>query len=283
MRVAQGTYAGSRLPRDVRAIYHSIHPVQALTPLPETASTILEQQDNEIAWSQLLVSRILPLILPPEDLQNPCLHVLVSEIFSEMIVHNALCGKASEDWLLWEGVTKLIYSLRPDLITRQQQADESSPLTNRLHQFGLLSSGRATVGQDRQNAQRTWSEAIPQVFWMALQFTALAWFLLRSFVSALMHASSIPARSTRRVGLAKTSDKVGVSAVAPDDVPSPLDTVSEGCEVRPVIAIRVWTCLSRLASIDERMPWFAGFLSLLQWLSIHGPGRVCSTNSALDR
>src|ERR1700761_5277781 len=115
VRTAQDACSGDKSSNALRAVYHHLYPNKALTPLPNTDATALEQESNEIAWSQLLVLRILPLVLPPEDLTNPCLHVLVSEVLSEMIVHKALCEKASQPWIIWEGVTKLINSVRPEL------------------------------------------------------------------------------------------------------------------------------------------------------------------------
>ena len=262
-------------------IYHSLRPINALTPLPDGEAAVLEQEDNEIAWSQLLVSRILPLVLPPEDLQNPCLHVLVSEIFSEMIVHKAMCGRACEAWLLWEGVTKLIKTMLPDF-NRRQSADEISPPINKLEQFGLLSSANATEGQDLREAQRGRLDTITQAFWSVLQLTLITWLFLRSFAIALMHASSIPARHSR-VEKLEISDKVHVSAVAPESRPSPQHTILGGCDKRPVISLKVWTCISRMTAIEQRMPWLSGFLSLVQWLSLYGPGGICRTNSVLDR
>ena len=248
-----------------------------------TELTILEQEDNEIAWSQLLVSRIVPLVLPPEDLQNPCLHVLVSEFFSGMIVHNAICSRASEAWMVWEGVTKIINALRPDFSTNNRQVppDVTSSPINRLEQFGLLSSSQAKEGEDLQRAQRGWLHAIAQAFWATLQFTTITWLLLRSFVTALMHASSVPAREETRVGTMRMSDKVRVSAVTPGSRPNP---DHEGYDKRPaIVSLKVWTCISRLTSIERRMPWFSGFVSLLQWLSLYGPGALCDSDSLLDR
>lgn len=267
-------------------IYHSIHPNEALTPLPNNEACAAEQQENEIAWSQLLVSRVLPLVLPPEDLQNPCLHVLVSEIFSEMIVHKVLCQRVSEPWLLWEGVTKAINVLRrPDLVQRPPPPDEVASPAGRLEQFGLLSSKEAGASQDRRSSKAGGMDFIIRVFWTALQLSTMAWLFLRSFVLALMHASSLPARSSHAHG-GKTSDKPPVTAVDPSEGgpdPHPRVTRHDDGLKRPVVRMRVWTCISRLTTLDQRMPWFSGFLSLLQWLSLRGPGQVCRTDGPLDR
>ena len=282
VHVAQSTFSTHHRSQDeIRLIYHTIHPNKALTPLPDNPSTILEQQDNEIAWAQLLVSQVVPLVLPPEDLQNPCLHVLVSEIFSEMIVHNAICGKASESWLIWEGVTKLIYALRPDHIP-QTPADDRPSSIDKLEQFGLLSSGKIADKQELQRARGGRFDLIAQVFWTTLQVLMTLWLLLRAFATALMHASSIPARPGRVVKAA-ASDKVRASAVAPDSRPNPQHTILTNSEQRPVVRMQVWTCISRLTAIDRRMPWLSGLLSLVQWLSLYGPGGLGRTNSTLDR
>ena len=198
-----------------------------------------------------------------------------------MIVHNAICGRASEAWVLWEGVTKFIYALRPDLnVHVMKSADGTSSQINRLEQFGLLSSSQATGGEDRQSRPRGGLDSIARVFWSTLQFGALAWLAFRSFVMALMRASSSLRAQESRDELLKTSDKVRISANAGDYRPSPH---CEGSERRPVVEFRVWTCISRLTSIEQRMPWLSGFISFFQWLGVCGPGQLCSTNSTLDR
>ena len=199
-----------------------------------------------------------------------------------MIVHNAICGKASEAWLIWEGVTKLIRALRPDLHPHTPADDASPSSINKLEQFGLLSSATFNEKQDLQRARGRRVDFIAQVFWTTLQVLMTAWLLLRSFTIALMHASSIPARQGR-VGNIATPDKVPVSAVAPDIRPSPQHTILTSSEKRPVVSMKVWTCISRLTAIEERMPWLSGLLSLFQWLSLYGPGGLCRANSTLDR
>ena len=264
-------------------IYHCIRPNKALTPLPDNPAHISEQQNNEAAWSQLLVTRILPLVLPPEDLQNPCLHVLVSEVFSEIIVLNAICGKASEAWVIWEGVTKLIYSATRSSPSQQRPAEDSSPEINTLEPFGLLSSAETRQRQDLQNAQRRWIDAIAHNFWSILHFLSMAWLLLRFLAKALMHESSIPARSIQG-GRGQMSDKLSVTALEADYRPDPQQSLlDQGGDRRPVVSMRLWSCISTLTSLEQRMPGAFGLLSLSQWFSIHGPGKLCRTNGVLDR
>ncbi|KAK6388345.1 hypothetical protein LTR65_008023 [Meristemomyces frigidus] len=154
-----------RTDNQIRFIYHTLRPHSALSPPATDEATSLAQYENESDWCQLLVSAIMPLVLPPEDLVNPCLDVLVSEIFSEMIVHSGILGRACEPWLLWEGVTKGIGTLRP--IVRMGQTAALSP-TSRLEQFGLLGSAEAAK-RDLHGAQQGTLDAMALAFWSALQ------------------------------------------------------------------------------------------------------------------
>ena len=260
---------------EIRSIYRSLRPHSALSPVPSDAATTLVQQQNESDWSQLLVSGIMPLLLPPEDLVNPCLDVLVSEIFSEMIVHNGILGKVCEPSLLWEGVTKVIYTLRSK--GHMPKVSIPSP-TNKLEQFGLLSSAEAAPESSRSASRGTF-DAIILAFWSTLQYALLAWTLLRAFTTALMHASSLPSRSARVSGDVETVDKVVV--IANEPATGPVTSVT--AEKRPIVGMRIWSCMDSLTSLHHRMPWLSGCLSLLQWLSLHGPGQVCRTNGQVDR
>ncbi|KAF2773103.1 hypothetical protein EJ03DRAFT_387375 [Teratosphaeria nubilosa] len=195
----------------IASIYHSLRPHKALSPFPIDDATTLAERENESDWSQLLVSRIIPLVLPPEDLMNPCLNVLVSEIFSEMIVRNAVLEKSSQSWLLWEGVTKVIYTLRPGVQPRMETAASS---INRLDQYGLLASADKAAGR----------ESPPDGYQTSREFQPV-----------------------------------------------------------PIVAMKLWNCLGQLTRLQDRMPWLTGILALLQWQLMHGPGQLCSSNSALDR
>ena len=207
--------------------------------------------------------------------------MLVSEVFSEIIVQKAICGRASEAWTIWEGVSKIISILRPNA-TRLQPANLAPSPINKLHEFGLLSPSDTPRGEDLQHAQPGRLQSITQFFWSTLQLTFMVSLILRSLVSALMHASSVPARPNPR-RISKASDRLPVSAVDAASLPRTEELEPQGHEKRPVVSLAVWTCISRLSSLQLRMPWLSGFLSLLQWVCLYGPGQVCSTNSALDR
>jgi hypothetical protein len=222
----------------------------------------------------LLVNRILPLILPPEDMLNPCLDVLVSEIFAEMIFHNGICGKACEPWLIWDGVAKLLRSTR---------SGDGGPLDNGLKQVdgnGRSSSALASQDANQRNTMRGRFEAISQMFWLVIHCVVTFLLFLRVSVMALMQASALPQRTIRdahrRKGVKSLSQKYNEDSKDGKDR-------KDSIEKRPIVGMSVWACASRILSFDQRMPWLSGMLSLLQWMLLHGPGRLCRTNSRLDR
>jgi hypothetical protein len=275
IRIASQTTQSTNFSGSNRAIYHALRPHHALTPIPDSPDELADQQENESAWCQMVVNRALALLLPYEEHQNPCLQVLVSEILAEMIFHNGICGKACENWLLWEGVTKVIYVLRPDLVSAQPV--DQQPV-NQLKQFGLVSKEEDVT---HSKTSRNWFEALSQGFWALLQSFWLFWVMMRSAVVALMQASSLPARSTheQRSKLDSiTDDSDNLHATSTEK-----QRVSAASQNVPILGMALWTCLSKLAHLQKRMPWLTGTLSLMQWLLLHGPGQVCCTNSRFDR
>ncbi|GAB7351208.1 hypothetical protein MBLNU459_g1646t2 [Dothideomycetes sp. NU459] len=143
-RTAHGGIYTSALGTNPRELYHAIQPHPALSPVPPESmtSTFPEQTENESIWRQLLVQGALSMLLPPEDLENPPLRVLVSEILSELILGKGVCGSVCEGWFMWETLTKLLVTARPE--THPGVAAEGvGPATSRLEKFGLLSNEHA--------------------------------------------------------------------------------------------------------------------------------------------
>jgi hypothetical protein len=223
----------------------------------------------------MVVNRALALLLPYDEHQNPCLQVLVSEILAEMIFHNGICGKACENWLLWEGVTKVIYVLRPDLVPAQPV--DQQPV-NQLKQFGLVSKDENVT---HPKTGRRPFDTLSQGFWALMQSLWLAWSMMRSAIVMLMQASSLPTRSvhaqySKLDSIADNASNSGLPSAESPRVPAAPQSI-------PILGMALWTCLSKLAHLQERMPWLIGTLSLMQWVLLHGPGQVCCTNSRFDR
>ncbi|KAF2214944.1 hypothetical protein CERZMDRAFT_66179 [Cercospora zeae-maydis SCOH1-5] len=283
VRIAQTALRARFTTAEVRHRYHALRPHPALSPVPVDAETTREQQqENEAAWCLLLVDRVLPLLLPPEDLQNPCLDVLVSEILAELIFHNGICGKACEPWLLWDGITKLLRAMRSS-DTAHKTPQNKGPHTNSSSQreaLELLTAAPASNASHEQLRPRRRFEVITHTFWTVIQAVMTIWLLVRTFTLAMMQASSIPARPVRS---SPTSDGLIGASDEPQPTPKEGQSARLDGETRPIIGMHVWECTSKLLMLEQRTPWLSGMLSLLQWTGLHGPGQVCSTNSRLDR
>jgi hypothetical protein len=270
-------------------IYHTLHPHPALSPVPTDSvpSSIVEQRESESAWRQLLVQGVLAVLLPTEDLENACLRALVAEIFAEMILGNGISGKACEGWLLWEGITSIAKVLQTD------DAKEESVLSNdtsseqsmtRLERFGLLSSARneqagstSTITASKFRHQ-TWPVFISGLFWTMVQYLFWASTAVRAVVSILAKASSLPTRS----GTNEPSPVDASSQSLPFSADTPLSTRPLGTK-RPVVSMRLWSCIAQLAELSVRMPWLSGSISMLHWGLLAGPGKVGDTDGILDR
>ncbi|KAF1827771.1 uncharacterized protein K489DRAFT_375916 [Dissoconium aciculare CBS 342.82] len=250
-----GGYGPLPTPSDVRTRYLALNPHVALSPVPSTETLERDQQSNEAAWALLLANRILPLLLPAGDLSNPCLDVLVTEIFADMVIRDGLCGKASEPWLLWEGVTKAITSSR-------RHKSHSTPAPSPQSAVENLIRGQPTT-------QATGFEArwhlVVFAFWSFVQAVTTAIQLFRTLTTTITQAATLPARTQ-------------YTPVMKEHLPN-----TDEANRRPIISMSMWTCGSRLLALEQRMPWLTGLLSLLHWFGISGPGRVCEYDSRLDR
>ena len=256
-----------------------MRPHVALSPVPIDDTILTKQRENETAWCLLLTHRILPLVLPSEDLQNPCLNAFVSEVLAGIVLQGGICGKASEPWLLWEGVTKLLRTLQP---ARQPPVVDTQAPISRLEQFGLLASGPDPVADDHLGHKGGRFHRVSRVFWSLVQLAVLSWILLRSFVTSLMQAKSMPERKDGS-SVRQTPGKPSKALDETSDTVNSAGVLIEESQLRPIISMKIWDCINQVIGLEQRMPWLSGILSLIQWVSLVGPGRICCTNSRLDR
>ncbi|KAM3418534.1 hypothetical protein BST61_g4512 [Cercospora zeina] len=285
VRFAQTSLRARLTTAEVRQRYHALRPHPALSPVPADAEPTLEQQqqENEAAWCLLLVDRVLPLLLPPEDLQNPCLDVLVSEILAELIFHNGICRKACEPWLLWDGITKLLRAVRSGDAAHNPPQNKGSPhaTASQRESLEVLTAAPASNASHEQlRPPRRRFEVITHTFWTVIQAVMTIWLLVRTFTIAMMQASSIPARPVRS---SHTSDGLIGASDEPQPTPKGGQSARLDGETRPVIGMHIWECTCKLLMLEQRTPWLSGMLSFLQWTALHGPGQICGMNSRLDR
>lgn len=262
-----------------------MHPHPALSPVPleSEPALVFEQASNEAVWRQLLLQAALSQILPPEDVENPCLRVLVTDILSELIVGNAICGRISEAWFIWETTLKLIELARPSIDVKGRSTKPAS-MPSRLEQFGLLSDEKASDVSLSIETKAGPVDMVFAIFWHIIWYLNMLFLGIRaSFVSFTM-SDGLQARSRVSVTSSSNAGHVAVNGIHDSKTlsersPQPIEPIED----RPILGMSAWTCFSRLLSLDLRMPWLTAICGLVQWLLIDGPGRVGCTNSRLDR
>ncbi|KAG9257324.1 PXA domain-containing protein [Emericellopsis atlantica] len=231
-----------------RQVYHSLCPLPFMEPVPqqnEAEPTVAEQEQNESAYRQLLVQVVLTVLLPTEDLENPCLTSLVGQIFSELIIGNIVAKKAAQPWMLWEAIC---------IVARVVQEKKKGST-------GQDTSGSAEV--DRVGtAARGWS--LHGVLLALLNAALLFVTWSRSIVGTIASISSLPPRSPPTTAGGKEGAQDSSMRI-------------------PILDYSVWSCAGNLLQLPVRMPWLNGFLSLAQYGAIRGPGEVGRFDGPLDR
>jgi splicing suppressor protein 51 len=244
---------------DAREAYHALWPLPLLSPVPIPGDSITtsKQLKNEAAYRQLLVQAVLAILLPTEDLENPCLTALVGQIFSELIIGNVIANKAAQPWLLFEAIC-----ITGRVLKEKKQASTRSKASSRAknHLDGL----------------RSWS--VQGFFVSIIQFALLLISTIRFAFNLVTMPSSLPSRATATndTMLAPKASVAWEAAASQDTTPSPPAKV-------PVLSFTAWSCLGNLMELSSRMPWLGGFLSLLRLGAISGPGRVAGLDGVLDR
>ncbi|KAJ5130923.1 uncharacterized protein N7515_006962 [Penicillium bovifimosum] len=258
----------SGLPPSHRALYHELNPHPGLSPVPDPADpdTIAEQGESEAVYRRLLANGILAVLLPTEDLENNSLRTLVVDVIADLILGNQVSGRTCEGWFIWETITKLATRVGHRQIQDDTKSDSDSQ-ANRLEKFGLLST------DDELRNQPLVPFSATAWIWNLLQKIYLGYVALRFIAMGLFRVASSPGPSSHGVG------------VSPPPIYQKGDgsESSEGVSSRPVLDYRVFSMISQILGISWRMPWLSGFLALLQYLILAGPGRVGATDGIFDR
>ena len=245
---------------DPRQVYHALNPLPHLSPAPrpDDPLTLSDQRENETLYRQLLVHGVLAILLPTEDLENPCLTALVGQIFSELIIGNVIANKASQPWLLYEAIC---IAARVIQEKKAQAVETIDPVPSSLD-VNIPVKGR-----------RGWSAQT--VFLSIIQLGIMLVGTIRFIALTLVMTSSLPPRSLK-------DDKETVIDRGKAESPTSASRPVLFTEA-PIMAFRIWSCIGNLIEIKSRMPWLAGFLSLLQLGAVRGPGRIAGLDGPVDR
>lgn len=250
------------MPTSTRAIYHALNPHPGLSPIPDPAEpqSIAEQRENESSYRQLLVYGTLAVLLPTEDLENSCLRTLLGDILADLILGKEISGRICEGWFLWETIAKLVEVSQQKPRHDDNNKSQGQP-EDRLRKFGLLS----TEEEDRDLSYTSQSR-ISVWIWGVLQYVYVTFLALRFIATGLFRVASRPQSTTSRV----------TKTYPPNATASPVNQ-------RPVLDFRLFSMVSELLAVPQRMPWLGGLLALFQHLVLAGPGRLGDADSVLDR
>jgi len=262
---------------DPRQIYHTLWPLPALSPVPENGGPNIQQQmENEAAYRQLLVQGVLAVLLPTEDLENDCLTALVGQIFSEMILGGGIGGKASEPWMIWEGITKISEVLQAQLPKSKAQVRVERSNSDVLNSTPRNLTGRNTKGW-------RFKRLLQKPFWLVLQYCFVAFSAVRFFVITFATSFSPPSRipSTMEVtGSTSSKDHMERPKLANtgDILVGRTDQTKQ-----PIMKMKIWSCAANLLDLDVRMPWLSATFCMLQHVALTGPGKLGNTDGMIDK
>ncbi|GKZ17982.1 hypothetical protein AbraCBS73388_011419 [Aspergillus brasiliensis] len=255
-RLAKQQSESSSISPPLRELYHALNPHPGLSPVPDPsdAQAVAQQEENESTYRQLLVHGVLAVLLPTEDLENISLRTLLGDILADLVLGNAVAGKISEGWFLWDSITKVV-----DRVGRNEQEEDAATATmrqrSRLHKYGLLSQEAFTEGHSSSHVQ----VPVPDWIWQALQYAYTIYVTLRFIVIGLFRVASAPPVTVSLTPCPPTSDADGPPSCA----------VSKK---RPVLNYRLYGMVSQVMDVPQRMPWLGGMLALIQYLILAGPG-----------
>ncbi|KAG5964527.1 hypothetical protein E4U57_005207 [Claviceps arundinis] len=239
-----------------REAYHALWPLPFLSPAPIPGDPIstAKQLNKEAAYRQLLVQAVLTVLLPTEDLQNPCLTALVSQIFSELIIGNVITNKASQPWLLYEAIC----------IVGRNASDKKG---------GHKRTKSARGSKWHVKDQGKWN--VHGLFVSIIQLVMLFMSTIRCVFNLVKLSLSVPARAAASSDRIRSPASTAKGGLAKDDV----------VEIRktPVLSFSAWRLIGNVIELPIRMPWLNGLLSLMHRGVIHGPGRIAKLDGVLDR
>lgn len=260
-RVACQPVSQPPIEADLREIYHALCPLPHLAPVPREDDPLAtsDQRDNEATYRQLLVRGILTILLPTEDLENPCLLALVEQIFSELIIGNVIANKAAQPWILYEGICIVARTLGE---RKAMLASETEPSGSIVHP-----------------PMRRSKWTMRGLFLSLIQIGIVFVSSIRLIATTLVMSSSLPSRAAATL----EDDKSNVIAAHGKADGGPRGAAMEPKSKSPIMLFNIWTCAGNLIGMRSRMPWLAGFLSLLQYGAVCGPGRIAGLDGPVDR
>lgn len=185
-----------------------------------------------------------------------------------MILGNGIGRKACEGWLIWEGITKIMMNVKARVVPKTGGEEFETDRRSRLERFGLLSEKDE---KSEQQMDRSGSPVVSRIFWRFLQYGYLVFTTIRFIVLGFVTASSYPSRSPP------------VSNTTNQDVIPAKERAQARVSKRPILAFKVFSLISLILDLSDRMPWLCGSFSLIQYHLVNSLFNVGATDGLLDK
>jgi len=221
-----------------------------------------------------LAQGLLAVLLPPGDLQNPCLRALVSEVSADLVIGNFIGQRFCDGVFIYDMIRKVADTVQPRLGHDRWAIDSEEEPRDRLSRFGLLSKNpTASIGR---SARRKLSD----VLYLVCQYALLALSALRALIKIIITAPALPSRKTNVFRTSPTSTPAtprdpSTESIKPD--PLALHTI------KPIINYAAWPTVADIACLEARVPWVLGSLALLQRLLAAITTDMTESNGRIDR
>jgi len=262
--------ASRHLPTDDRILYSALLPHTALLPAPSGLLSCDQQQLHETTYRKLLAEGILALLVPAEDLRNPCLRVLLNEILADMILDGLVSKKLCDGAFIYDMIQRVADSARG---TSKPWALEMPPQpakVDRLAHFGLLSQRSPGARHEMTNT-----------LWTIAGYLILIITYLQTCFTSWIWTTKLPSRSLSKEGANHDPHRPDVL----DDLIGRTqhekgNTITRHDSKLPIISYHTWSMAATIVNLPDRMPWFTGFAKLLRHFLLQHLGMY---DSYLDR
>lgn len=202
--------------------------------------------------------------------------MLVTDIVADLIIGQALAGKVCYGWFLHDAITKVTSTLGHKIEPKASGLELRSDAENRLEKFGLLSTDSKF---QHDHSSSTVQSQVASWFWRFMQYLFLAFLFLRYVLKEFNRLYRNPMRYHRPSGPSSSVDLVEKGHL---QTQTPASNSTDPLP-QPVIAFGIYSLISTLLKLVDRMPWLESMLEYGQHVILHGPGRMGELNSLLDR
>lgn len=282
-QTAQQIAGSSERTQHIHTIYHTLRPHPALSPVPDALNhvSVDEQQRNDASYRNVLSQGLISVLLPIEDLQNPCLFALVSEVLGDLVLGEFLAKRMSTGCCVYDCVRKgaeyaQIRSGRQSWLSRASVESK-----DRLRAHGLL----ATNEKPQSLNVLSWGY-FSAMFWATMQIMYLAFLGARALIKGLASSPQLPRRVYQETSPLIDRSPSTEKSSSPGAVgPSASQKVSRSSHAQypAMLELKGWQAFSRLLWLDLRIPWLCGVCMSMQNLALGGLGKVGHADGRLDR